>query len=96
MSLYLQQHRGLSALGAGAALLPMMLIGLALTPFSARIAERTGAWLLVVAGLAVMTLGLAALAVVQAATPVWVLATLMVLGRPRRAAGNAAGDRSDA
>ena len=79
MSLYLQQHRGLSALGAGAAFLPMMLIGLALTPFSARIAERAGARLLVVAGLAVMTAGLAALAMVPAATPVWLLSVLMVV-----------------
>ncbi len=79
MSLYLQQQRGLSALGAGVAFLPMMLIGLALTPFSARIAERAGARLLVCGGLAVMALGLAALAMVPAATPVWLLAALMML-----------------
>jgi len=79
MSLYLQQQRGLSALGAGVAFLPMMLIGLALTPFSARIAERAGARLLVCGGLAVMALGLAALAIVPAATPVWLLAALMML-----------------
>ena len=36
MSLYLQQLRGLSALGTGAAFLPMMLTCAALTPFSAR------------------------------------------------------------
>ncbi|XLV72467.1 MFS transporter [Ralstonia syzygii subsp. celebesensis] len=40
MSLYLQQHRGLSAFATGAAFLPMMLTGLALTPFSARLAAR--------------------------------------------------------
>jgi len=79
MSLYLQQQRGLSSLGAGVAFLPMMLIGLALTPFSARIAERVGARLLVGGGLAVMTVGLVALAAVPAATPVWLLAALMVL-----------------
>ena len=39
MSLYLQQVRGLSALAAGAAFVPMMLIGAALTPFSARLAR---------------------------------------------------------
>lgn len=78
MSLYLQQQRGLSSLGAGLAFLPMMLIGLALTPFSARIAERAGARLLVTGGLVVMTAGLAALAAVPAA-PVWLLAALMVL-----------------
>jgi MFS transporter, DHA2 family, methylenomycin A resistance protein len=78
MSLYLQQQRGLSPLGAGVAFLPMMLIGLVLTPFSARIAERAGARLLVTGGLVVMTAGLVALAAVPAA-PVWLLAALMVL-----------------
>jgi MFS transporter, DHA2 family, methylenomycin A resistance protein len=78
MSLYLQQHRGLSSLGAGVAFLPMMLIGLVLTPFSARIAERVGARLLVTGGLVVMSAGLVALAAVPAA-PVWLLAALMVL-----------------
>jgi MFS transporter, DHA2 family, methylenomycin A resistance protein len=57
MSLYLQQLRGLSALGAGAAFLPMMLIGAALTPFSARLAENLGARVLIIAGLALMTAG---------------------------------------
>ena len=66
MSLYLQQQRGLSSLGAGLVLLPMMLIGLVLTPFSARIAERAGARLLVTGGLVVMAAGLAALAAVPA------------------------------
>ena len=78
MSLYLQQQRGLSSLGAGIAFLPMMLIGWVLTPFSARIAERVGARLLVTGGLVVMTAGLVALAAVPAA-PVWLLAALMVL-----------------
>ena len=40
MSLYLQQLRGLSPLATGLAFLPMMLVGAALTPFSARLAER--------------------------------------------------------
>jgi MFS family permease len=78
MSLYLQQVRGLSALGAGAAFVPMMLTGAALTPVSARLAEKLGARLLVVTGLALMTAGLAAIAVVAPAAPVWGLALLMV------------------
>lgn len=78
MSLDLQQQRGLSSLGAGLAFLPMMLTGLVLTPFSARLAERFGARLLVTGGLAVMAAGLAVLAAVPAA-PVWALAALMVL-----------------
>lgn len=79
MSLYLQELRGLSALSAGAAFAPMMLIGAALTPFSARLAERLGARPLIASGLAVMTAGLVILAFVPVSTPVWALAGLMVL-----------------
>jgi MFS family permease len=79
MSLYLQQLRGLTALGTGVAFLPMMLIGLAVTPVSARLAEKLGARLLITAGLAAMTAGMVALALVPAATPVWLLAALMTL-----------------
>jgi MFS family permease len=79
MSLYLQQLRGLSPLGTGVAFVPMMLIGAALTPFSARIAERLGARVLITAGLVVMTAGLVVLAVVPASAPVWVLSGVMVL-----------------
>ncbi len=79
MSLYLQQLRGLSALGAGAAFLPMMLIGAALTPFSARLAEKLGARPLIVTGLVLMTAGLAAIAAVAPVAPVRGLALLMVL-----------------
>jgi EmrB/QacA subfamily drug resistance transporter len=79
MSLYLQQLRGLSPLATGVAFLPMMLVGAALTPFSARLAERLGARLLIGGGLVLMTAGLAVLAVVGSSTRVWVLAVLMVL-----------------
>jgi len=79
MSLYLQQLRGLSPLGTGAAFLPMMLIGAALTPFSARIAEKLGARALITAGLASMAAGLVILAVLPSTTPVQALAGLMVL-----------------
>jgi MFS transporter, DHA2 family, methylenomycin A resistance protein len=65
MSLYSQQQRRLSSAGAGVAFLPMMLVGLALTPFSACIAERARARLLVCGGLAVMNVGLVALAAVR-------------------------------
>jgi MFS transporter, DHA2 family, methylenomycin A resistance protein len=78
MSLYLQQLRGLSSLGAGVAFLPMMLIGISLTPFSARLAERFSARLLITAGLAAMAVGLVVIAFVPTA-PVWALAVLMIL-----------------
>jgi MFS transporter, DHA2 family, methylenomycin A resistance protein len=79
MSLYLQQLRGLSPLGTGAAFLPMMLTGAALTPFSARIAEKTGPRGLITAGLVTMTAGLVILAVLPPRTPVQALAALMIL-----------------
>jgi MFS transporter, DHA2 family, methylenomycin A resistance protein len=79
MSLYLQQVRHLSPLAAGAVFLPMMLIGAALTPFSARIAERLGARMLITVGLILMAAGLVILAEVPYSTPVWALAMLMIL-----------------
>jgi MFS transporter, DHA2 family, methylenomycin A resistance protein len=79
MSLYLQQLRNLSALETGLVFLPMMLIGAVLTPFSARVAERRGARVLIVTGLALMTAGLVILAVLPASTPVWALGAVMVL-----------------
>jgi EmrB/QacA subfamily drug resistance transporter len=79
MSLYLQQLRGLSPLGTGAAFLPMMLTGAALTPFSARIAGKLGTRVLITAGLTSMTAGLGILAVLPSSAPVWALAGLMVL-----------------
>ena len=77
MSLYLQQLRGLSSLDTGVVFLPMMLIGAAVTPFSARLAERTGARALIIAGLGLMATGLAGLGMTAASEPVWVSAALM-------------------
>ncbi|HEY0817096.1 MAG TPA: MFS transporter [Pseudonocardia sp.] len=85
VSLWLQQGRGLSALGTGAVFLPMMLIGLALTPFTARLGERFGRPVLITTGLAAMTAGALALALASTGTPFWVLAGLLVpvgLGGP--------------
>jgi MFS transporter, DHA2 family, methylenomycin A resistance protein len=65
-SLYFQQARGLSALGTGLVFLPMMLIGLVLTPFAARLGERFGRRTLIITGLAVMTTGLLTLGVLPA------------------------------
>ncbi|CAB3883882.1 MULTISPECIES: MFS transporter [Achromobacter] len=79
MSLYLQQQRGLSAPETGLAFLPMMLTGLVLTPFSARLAQRFGARTLIVGGLMSMAMGLAAVAALPASAPVAGIAALMVL-----------------
>lgn len=79
MSLYLQQLRGLSALGTGVAFLPMMLTGAILTPFAARLAERLGARTLITTGLVCMTGGLAVIGLMPGAAPVVVLSVLMIL-----------------
>jgi MFS family permease len=79
ISLFLQQHRGLDALQTGVVFLPMMVIGLVLTPFSARISERLGRKTLIVAGLLLMATGLAVIGLLPASTPLWLLAGLMVL-----------------
>jgi DHA2 family methylenomycin A resistance protein-like MFS transporter len=81
MSLYLQQVRGLSPLATGAVFLPMMLIGAALTPFSARAAERVGARTLIAAGLTLMAIGMTVLAFLPASAPFWALsAGMLVVG----------------
>ncbi|MFD7504293.1 MFS transporter [Streptomyces sp. NPDC059850] len=77
-SLSFQQQHGLSALAAGIAFLPMMLLSACLTPFAARIAERTGPRVPIIAGLALMTAGSVALALVPDSTPVWGSALLLI------------------
>jgi DHA2 family methylenomycin A resistance protein-like MFS transporter len=79
MSLYLQQLRDLSSFRTGLVFLPMMLIGLVLTPFSARVVERLGVRLPVVSGLLLMMAGLAIIAFLPSSIPVPVLSALMVL-----------------
>ena len=78
-SLYLQQVRGLSALGTGVVFLPMMLVGLALTPLTARLAERFGRPVLIISGLASMAAGLVVLALTPVSAPPRLLGLLMVL-----------------
>ncbi|WP_433517796.1 MFS transporter [Nonomuraea sp. CA-143628] len=77
-SLYFQQQHGLSALAAGIAFLPMMLLSACLTPFAARIAERTGPRVPIMAGLALIAAGSVALALVPGSVPVWVTALLLI------------------
>jgi EmrB/QacA subfamily drug resistance transporter len=79
MSLYLQQLRGLSALGAGVAFVPMMVVGGALTPFTARLAERFGARTLIALGLLSMAAGLTVIGLLPATAPVALLSALMIL-----------------
>jgi len=79
VSLFLQQIGGLSPLATGFAFVPMALVGAALTPFSARLAERFGTRRLVTCGLAVMTVGLLAVAAWAPTVSAAALATLMML-----------------
>lgn len=79
MTLYLQQHRGLTSLGTGIAFLPMMLIGFILTPFVARIVERIGARRLIPLGFLSLAAGLIALAVLPSDAPIPVISGLLVL-----------------
>lgn len=79
MSLDLQGQRGLSSMQTGLAFLPMMLIGLVLTPASARLVERFGRRQVMVSGLVTMAVGLLGLGMAPASAPVWALSALMVL-----------------
>jgi MFS transporter, DHA2 family, methylenomycin A resistance protein len=79
MSLYLQQLRGLSALGTGIVFLPMMATGAVLTPLVARLAERFGPRALITAGLICMTAGLVVISQLPGSAPVAVLSVLMML-----------------
>ncbi|MGY3317220.1 MFS transporter [Arthrobacter sp. TE12232] len=79
MSLYLQQERSLSPVETGAVFVPMMLAGAVLTPFIARLSERLGARTLIAGGMTFMAAGLTLIALLPAAIPVWVVATVMIL-----------------
>jgi MFS family permease len=79
MSLYLQQHRGISALETGAVFLPMMIVGTVVTPSAPRLARGLGTQTVVTAGLAVMAAGLIILGVVPLSMPLWTIALLMIL-----------------
>ena len=73
--------RGLSPFRTGLVFLPMMLIGGALTLFSAAIAERIGVRAVVCTGLVLMAVGLALLAVASAtASPPTVAALMLLVG----------------
>jgi DHA2 family methylenomycin A resistance protein-like MFS transporter len=78
MSLLLQHH-GLSPLDTGVVFLPMMLVGLLLTPLVPRVVERIGVRVVVVTGLVAMTTGLITLALIPATAPTGLVAAVMAL-----------------
>lgn len=84
-SIYFQQVRGLSPLATGVTFLPMMLIGLVVTPLSPRIVEKVGSRLPITGGLGLMTVGLLVLGLLPPTAPLWLLSALMMfigLGGP--------------
>jgi DHA2 family methylenomycin A resistance protein-like MFS transporter len=76
-SLYFQELRGLSALDTGLAFLPMTALVAFLNPVAARVAEKVGPRVTIVAGQFLMVVGLLTLCLVPAGTPTWLLAVLM-------------------
>ncbi len=73
MSLYLQQLRGMSALGAGVALLPEAAMAIVGSTISGRIMARCGPRLPMLAGLVVGAAGLAGLGLAGAHSSYWLL-----------------------
>ena len=77
-SLYFQQQRGVTALVTGLLFLPMTGLVAALNPVVARIAERFGRLLPIVAGQLGMAAGLVLLSVLPASAPLWLVAIAMI------------------
>jgi EmrB/QacA subfamily drug resistance transporter len=69
--IYLQSVRGLSALEAGLALMPLTAAAVLSAPVSGHFADRVGARSLIVAGMCCLVASLALLALVDAATSYW-------------------------
>lgn len=76
LSLYLQELRGLSALAAGVAFLPMTALGTLLTPLSPRVAVKFGPRLTIAGGQFLIAAGLAIVGLAPAGTPTWMLVAL--------------------
>jgi EmrB/QacA subfamily drug resistance transporter len=77
-SLYLQQHRGLTALAAGLVFVPMTVLSAFLGVPTARLTERCGPRVPIVGGLLLLGASLLALAALPASAPVWLMALVMI------------------
>jgi DHA2 family methylenomycin A resistance protein-like MFS transporter len=78
LSLFFQEERGQSAFSAGLMFVPMAVITAYFNYFSPRAVSRYGPRAVVVAGLLTGVLGCGALSAVDAGTPPWVTALLMI------------------
>jgi MFS transporter, DHA2 family, methylenomycin A resistance protein len=77
-SLYFQQQRGATALETGLLFLPMTALVALLNPLVARFVSRYGNIAAIVAGQALMAVGLAGLCFLPVDSPTWVVALVMV------------------
>lgn len=78
-TLYFQDVRALTPFETGLAFLPMMVVGLVVSPFAALIVEKVGSRTPVFGGLCLMALGMVGLALLGSTAPLWVASGLMVL-----------------
>lgn len=78
-SLYLQELRHLTALHTGLLFLPMLLSGMVLSPFAARIFERFGRRAVIVTGLLALVAGLLLVAALPMSAPLSVFSAAMIL-----------------
>ncbi|MFJ2057016.1 DHA2 family efflux MFS transporter permease subunit [Streptomyces sp. NPDC087908] len=70
---YLQSVRGYSALQSGLLILPLAVAQMVFAPRARLVVERFGAKAVCTAGMLLVTLGLAAFALFDASTPVWIM-----------------------
>lgn len=81
LSLYLEVVRGLSPAVAGTILIVQPLVQAVFSPITGRLSDRVSPGLLASLGMGLTVLGMAALALVDAVTPLgWVLGALVLLG----------------
>ncbi|WP_435225732.1 MFS transporter [Streptomyces sp. Tue6028] len=78
LSLYLQQARGLSALGTGLAFLPMAAMTGVASMSAHRISARLGARAAIIIGQGIMVTGLILLCLPSLSAPTWLLILLMI------------------
>jgi Na+/melibiose symporter-like transporter len=76
---YLQSVRGYSALQAGLLILPLAVAQMIFAPRTRLVVERFGARAVCTAGLVLVAIGLAAFALYDANTPIWVMAVVFFL-----------------
>jgi EmrB/QacA subfamily drug resistance transporter len=81
-TIYLQSVRGFSALVAGLTLAPMSLTSMVTAPFAGRLADRIGGKYILMAGIALFTVGMGSIAFIAGPDSTWInfLAPAIVAG----------------